>query len=119
MRGKRAKEIKKRVMVEMYVDATVSLEELKKEKKNIFKNSDFVPVYRAAKKNYTRPKPQRVKHMEQDTGYDEKMAVMCGHRLRKNFFPKIKLRNKKVSKLKNKVKVLEQQNDNLKNPISE
>lgn len=55
MRNKTAKRLKKEVMIMGYLGDGVTMEDLKKGKKEIFANDEFKAMYRKRKKFYNNP----------------------------------------------------------------
>jgi hypothetical protein len=81
MRNKKAKRLRKDVMLKMYVGDDVTEQDVRKGKHDVMKSIDFKRVYRARKRNESAPPKQRVKHMESGGGYDHEMKRMHDVRL--------------------------------------
>lgn len=84
MRNKSAKNLKKRIAVDMYVGDGVTVEDIRKEKKSVYASPDFKKIYRARKKNELKKKRETSpKHMAENTDYDPVAKKMHDHRMRK------------------------------------
>lgn len=82
MRNSLAKPLRLDVAVKLYTDDEVSVEDVLKNRKDVFASPEFKRVMRARKKNEKR-KPGIVKHMLVDTGYDVKAKQMHDKRIEK------------------------------------
>lgn len=93
MRNKVAKKLKMDVALALYVGEGVTEQDVKDDRKTVFASSDFKPVYRARKKNYNRT--EQVVKLKPDNTPDEVIARMLNVRIRKQFFRKCELRERK------------------------
>lgn len=91
MRNKTAKRLKKEVMIMGYLGDGVTMEDLKKGKKEIFANDEFKSMYRKRKKFYNNPPGPEV---APPAVPDEKLQAMRDVRLKNRAYQERHRKNK-------------------------
>jgi hypothetical protein len=96
MRNKIAKKLKMNVALAMYVGDDVTAQDVRNDRKSVFASTDFKPVYRARKKNYS--KTEQVVYVKPDDTPPEVLSNMREARLKKDKFRKAEIRERKIGR---------------------
>lgn len=94
MRQKVAKKLKREVAVKMYAGDDVTEAEVLANRKEIYANADFKPVYRSRKKNYNKT-TVNPKSFQSELVYDDKLKKMFVVRKKKEAYRKEQLKKRR------------------------